>query len=369
MVGAATARAPVVGATVRPPRKGVSEMRMRTGLAVGLALQAAWCGQIAWSQPDVPGFVVEVYAELCEPVRISPDAAGFLYAGNGGCGGSNGGPAWVRRIDPGGLPIENYGNGTIDDPDSVLFDPLGFSGEPGSVLVGGGGVFAIRPDESIITVLEANGLLNNVADMRFDSAGRLLVLNLNPGRVAVSVSGEPVTELFTLPASTRSLTVAADDRIFTATGDGVIRIHSPDGTVIDDAFVTGLGENLCLAVGPDGVWGDQLYAISAGNLLRIDDEGIITVVGTGFTADIDDLEFGPGGVLYTSSDIGDQILRIGVSCEADLDGDEIVGIGDFLLVLAQWGPCPPECLGDVDGDGEVGILDLLLILASWGPCP
>ena len=53
---------------------------------------------------------------------------------------------------------------------------------------------------------------------------------------------------------------------------------------------------------------------------------------------------------------------------ADTDGDSIVGISDFLLVLAQWGPCPPQCLGDVDGDGEVGILDFLLVLANWGPC-
>jgi len=53
---------------------------------------------------------------------------------------------------------------------------------------------------------------------------------------------------------------------------------------------------------------------------------------------------------------------------ADIDDDGTVGIGDFLLVLAQWGPCPPQCLGDVDGDGDVGILDFLLVLASWGAC-
>jgi len=62
--------------------------------------------------------------------------------------------------------------------------------------------------------------------------------------------------------------------------------------------------------------------------------------------------------------------EINMPCLAgDLDGDGTVGIGDFLLVLAQWGPCPPKCLGDVDGDGIVGINDLLLVLANWGPCP
>ncbi len=28
------------------------------------------------------------------------------------------------------------------------------------------------------------------------------------------------------------------------------------------------------------------------------------------------------------------------SCPADSDGDGIVGIQDFLAVLAAWGPCP-----------------------------
>ena len=54
---------------------------------------------------------------------------------------------------------------------------------------------------------------------------------------------------------------------------------------------------------------------------------------------------------------------------ADIDGDGQVGIGDFLLVLAQWGPCPPKCFADVNGDGDVGIADFLMVLGAWGPCP
>ena len=52
----------------------------------------------------------------------------------------------------------------------------------------------------------------------------------------------------------------------------------------------------------------------------------------------------------------------------DVDGDNIMGITDFLLVLANWGKCP-DCAADLDGDGVVGILDFLLVLANWGPCP
>ena len=56
-------------------------------------------------------------------------------------------------------------------------------------------------------------------------------------------------------------------------------------------------------------------------------------------------------------------------CPADLDGTTDVGFQDLLLLLASWGPCPPECVADLDGDGTIGFQDLLLLLASWGVCP
>ena len=53
----------------------------------------------------------------------------------------------------------------------------------------------------------------------------------------------------------------------------------------------------------------------------------------------------------------------------DLDEDGIVGIADFLLLLALWGdcpdPCPPACVGDIDEDCTVGITDFLILLANW----
>ena len=49
------------------------------------------------------------------------------------------------------------------------------------------------------------------------------------------------------------------------------------------------------------------------------------------------------------------------------DGDEIVGIGDFLAIIGLWGACQDQCcLADLDLDGEVGILDLLILLGNWG---
>ncbi len=51
-----------------------------------------------------------------------------------------------------------------------------------------------------------------------------------------------------------------------------------------------------------------------------------------------------------------------------LDGDGLVGITDFLALLAVWEFCPPPigCLTDLDCDGTVRITDLLTLLANWG---
>jgi len=48
------------------------------------------------------------------------------------------------------------------------------------------------------------------------------------------------------------------------------------------------------------------------------------------------------------------------------NGDGLVGINDFLAVLAQWGLVGSSC--DFDGGG-VGITDFSELLANWGPCP
>ena len=55
-------------------------------------------------------------------------------------------------------------------------------------------------------------------------------------------------------------------------------------------------------------------------------------------------------------------------CPWDLDGDENVGIVDFLSLLAQW-DTDPGGFPDFDGSGAVGITDFLELLANWGPCP
>lgn len=50
----------------------------------------------------------------------------------------------------------------------------------------------------------------------------------------------------------------------------------------------------------------------------------------------------------------------------DLDGDGSVGVNDLLIVIQQWGSCPPPCPADINGDGTVGVDDLLFVIANWG---
>ncbi|MDP6311925.1 MAG: hypothetical protein QF781_07175, partial [Phycisphaerales bacterium] len=56
------------------------------------------------------------------------------------------------------------------------------------------------------------------------------------------------------------------------------------------------------------------------------------------------------------------------TCDADADGDNVVGVNDILLVIAHWGPCA-ECDADVTGDSIVDVNDILMVIANWGPCP
>ncbi|MHC4429704.1 MAG: hypothetical protein ACYS0D_14045, partial [Planctomycetota bacterium] len=88
-------------------------------------------------------------------------------------------------------------------------------------------------------------------------------------------------------------------------------------------------------------------------------------------ADLD----GAGGPDIVVANGGASFLSEFINCAefsalGDLDGDGSVGITDFLLLLAAWGPCPdpcpPSCPADLDGDCVVGVTDFLVLLANWG---
>jgi hypothetical protein len=55
------------------------------------------------------------------------------------------------------------------------------------------------------------------------------------------------------------------------------------------------------------------------------------------------------------------------ACPGDLDGDGVIGGGDFGLLLSAFGTSDPAA--DLDGDGTVGGGDVGLLLSVWGVCP
>ncbi len=73
------------------------------------------------------------------------------------------------------------------------------------------------------------------------------------------------------------------------------------------------------------------------------------------------VQMGPG----TNEDIYTNIIQFD-PCPWDCgDGDGVVGISDFLALLADW--AGTQC--DFDGDGGTDIDDFLALLANWGLCP
>lgn len=57
----------------------------------------------------------------------------------------------------------------------------------------------------------------------------------------------------------------------------------------------------------------------------------------------------------------------GAEVDADLNGDGVVNIADLLILLSCQGPAQGDCnAADIDGDGTIGVNDLLLLIANWG---
>ena len=50
----------------------------------------------------------------------------------------------------------------------------------------------------------------------------------------------------------------------------------------------------------------------------------------------------------------------------DIDADGVVGVLDFLELLAAWGEFPEACsLADLDPDGEIDVSDFLVLMGNW----
>ncbi len=74
-------------------------------------------------------------------------------------------------------------------------------------------------------------------------------------------------------------------------------------------------------------------------------------------------------VTDTCVSVTSQTARLIVAEQGDVNRDGVVGIEDFIALLAAWGNCPADpttpCPADIDSDTVVGVLDLLILLGNW----
>lgn len=272
-----------------------------------------------FAPPTVPGAETSVHARVTDPVRLSFAPDGTLYVGrdNSGSGGDFDDAVKIHRIGPGGGPVGEYGNTTISDPDGVFYDTTGqFSGTPGAVIVGGvqlnastGKLVKILPDGTVASLYGPTSFGFNPNLFVLDEVGgRLLFSDDIGGRIWTMTNGTPFV-LFSL-ASAFALGVDSQGRILAGGSDSWLRLYSPAGVLLNASYLPAQ-TNTCLARGPGGAWGTDLYFIGTNqNLMRVTPKGEVITVGTSFGS-VNSLAFGPDGALYASQSEGDLVWRIG----------------------------------------------------------
>jgi hypothetical protein len=268
---------------------------------------------MAAALPTVSGFDVSVHSTLSLPMQISFAPSGTMFVGNGGNSGSG---VFIRQVSPDGSTVTNFGDTALLDPDAVLFDGIGVVADtPGSVLVGASNdLFAVRPNGTTQTIFSSDPTLNNIQHMTYDNNGDLMLgdfVSPGPG-YAARFSGGTLDILYSLADAPAGIAVNSTGSIFTVGQDGIVRVHTSDGTLVDSTFASFGGNNSRLEFGPGGDWGTDLYAVAGSDLYRIDGAGNTQVIGTGFGGGLPFLAFHSGD-LFVSEFLTDRVLRISPS--------------------------------------------------------
>ena len=353
--------------------------------------------------PLVPGCEVSVYAVLLAPRGLSFDLeTGILYVGNDSTGENCRDTTRVRRVGPDGV-VEEFGT-PIEDPDAVLFDPLGcFPGtEPGSLLVAGRSfgvtacntyaqIQAFVPDDSGGAELSVvapgsfnNGLKFNPTDMVFDMGALVLAdgggfgAGTNGGFLIYDACGIPPTRFLDLNGIASILPTAGGYLFRRSEELSRYDVESEAVTPIVGQLSTSA---VFLVRGTGGdVWKDDVFVVScAGELLRVDSGGRTAPIGTGFDCVADDAEFGPDNALYVSQRELGRILRIApqtnmlpppvrfVRGDTDQDGSVIITDGIFILGFLFLGTNDElSChdAADVDDSGSLELSDAIYLF-NW----
>lgn len=288
----------------------------------------------------VPGFDVQVYAQVTDPIRIDFAPDGSIYCGrdNTGSGGGNSDALRLYRVGPCAVDVTLFSNTAITDPDTVVFDTTGsYTGIANSVVVGSfisgssGRLTAVRPDGSITSVYNGT-LVSNPADMLFNAAGKLIVCDANANRVVRFDTINTTTVLF---SHVGVILLSADPagNLYTMSTAGAIQSHTSTGTVLNATLANISGSaNAGMAFGPDASsFSNNLYVVRNGNLYKVTTAGVVTTIGTGFSVDCTDIAFGPDKAMYISSFGTDKIIRVAAPGTRTISGH--INFQDYVGVL------------------------------------
>jgi hypothetical protein len=144
--------------------------------------------------------------------------------------------------------------------------------------------------------------------------------------------------------------------LFDANGEFMPRVIMQRGSDIWDA-----GSEV------DGAFG-AAFLMGSMNGDRIPDTGVVEFDFSDLSI-FDGLTTAAGYVFASQLNAETPVYRITIEevppCDADLDGDGLVGPRDLGTLLGAWGGMGA---GDLDGDGAIGMEDLSILLGAWGNC-
>jgi len=308
----------------------------------------------AMSEPTVPGgYTIEKFVDISRPIGIAIDPAGNLYAGNDPPGGGPSEPARIRFVSSDGLTVTEIGD-LMPDPDTVLVDVYGYVAEAGNVLVGADGLLKqVNPVTGTTSTVLSGSLIVNVAEMAFDSNGRLFVgqLGVRAPVLVVEQGTASVFERFDGDHPT-GLTIDDNDNIFVAcrTSSSVFRLDAL-GVDPPQLLATLPGTTNTVAYASEGIFAGDLFVGTQvdGTIHRVDpDTGEASLFAAGFLQ-IACIAFGPDGSMFVSEPGGDAIYRITPST-LSLNLDIKAGSCPNPLNLKSRGKLPVALLGTEEFD-------------------
>ena len=264
------------------------------------------------------------------------------------------GPASVWLVD-GDLYVGLLWNGTLD-----ILDGATVTSQAGIVRGPGGGVANVEGPGSVWSTVEDitvfSSALLRIADGAIVLASEVLVLSGGELEADGTIVGD-VDSVGTIRIGD-AVGMLDVEGSFTTTGELLLDLGGPapgsfDAVVVSDAAYVGGALTVSLVDGYVPASGDAFEILAAASV-----DGVFVTLAL---PDLDD------GLFWYLNQDADSIDLV-VTTLGDLDGDGLVGINDFLLLLAAWGPCPTPpaiCPADLDNDGMVGINDFLILLALW----